>query len=136
MDCIIVKEEKSGAEKIREFLADIYGNQSEPILCSLTSEKRLLLNRKIKNGLRLSDQFNYFANESGITKIDGLNSIYAFLLNSYCCSEQLYFLLDGLYTKLGTFSNFRENPLRYGFDTWKESKFELHLGLWKKFHIW
>ena len=41
-----------------------------------------------------------------------------------------------VHTKLGTFYYFRENPLRYDFDTWKESTFELHIGLWKKFHIW
>ena len=41
-----------------------------------------------------------------------------------------------VHTKLGTFSYSRENPLRYDFDTWKESMFELQLGLWKKSHIW
>jgi len=41
-----------------------------------------------------------------------------------------------VHTKFGTFSFFRENPLRYDYNIWKESTFELHVGLWKKFHIW
>lgn len=112
LTCIIVKEEKAGAEIIREFLVDIYGNQLEPILCSFASGKRLLLNRRIKNGIRLSEKFNYFANESGITKIDGLNLVFAFLLNTYCGTEQLYFLLDGLDEQLrGKISDEQKNYL-------------------------
>ena len=41
-----------------------------------------------------------------------------------------------VHTKLGTYSYFRENPLRFDLDLWKESIYELHVGLWKKFHIW
>lgn len=96
LSCIIVQQDKPGAAKIREFLSDIYGNQLDPILCSFASGKRLLLNKRLKSGIRLSEQFNYFANESGITKIEGFNSIFAFLFNTYYDSETLYFLLDGL----------------------------------------
>lgn len=31
---------------------------------------------------------------------------------------------------------FRENPIEYDADTWREYKFRIHCGIWKKFHIW
>lgn len=41
-----------------------------------------------------------------------------------------------VHTNSGTYWYFREDPLEFDFDTWKESKFEIHTGLWKKLHIW
>ena len=43
----------------------------------------------------------------------------------------------GIHPKPGkTYWYFRENPIAYDQDLWRESTFDLHKGLWKKMHIW
>ncbi len=41
-----------------------------------------------------------------------------------------------IHTASKVYWNFRENPLPFDANTWKEGKFEIHKGLWKKLHIW
>lgn len=43
----------------------------------------------------------------------------------------------GIHLKDGkTYWYFRENPISYSSEQWRESTFDLHKGLWKKAHIW
>lgn len=43
----------------------------------------------------------------------------------------------GIHLKDGkTYWYFRENPISYNDEQWRESTFDLHKGLWKKAHIW
>lgn len=96
LSCIVVQQGKPGATEFREFLSEIYGGQLELILRAFASGKRYLLNRRLKNGIRLGDKFNFCANENGITKFDDLNLIFAYLFNKHYSSGTLYFMLDGL----------------------------------------
>lgn len=96
LSCLIIKQDKPGALEFRSYLEDIYGPQLDLILNSFTLGKRHLLGKKIKNGVKLSEQYSFFANENGITKIEGLNSIFAYLFAKYYDTQSLYFLLDGL----------------------------------------
>ena len=96
LSCIIVQQNKPGAAEFRDLLTDIYGQQIEIILQSFTAGKRMLLNKKLKQGVKLRDQYSFFEDEKGITNIDGLNLIYASLFDKYYSSEPLYFFLDGL----------------------------------------
>ena len=41
-----------------------------------------------------------------------------------------------VHTDSGTYFYFRENPIQYDYEKWKHYTFELHVGLWKLFHIW
>ena len=56
----------------------------------------MLLNKKIKRGVQMSDAFDSFEDDNGLTHIDGLNMLYTFLFNKHYRAEKLYFLLDGL----------------------------------------
>lgn len=94
--CIIVKEKRPGCNEFRDLLKEIYGEQLDPILNTFVISKRLLLNKKIKRGVRLSDSFNSFEEENGLTYIEGLILVFLSLFNKYYGTEQIYFLLDGL----------------------------------------
>lgn len=111
--CIIVKQNKAGAEEFRAFLTEIYGKKLALILGTFTSGKKMLLNKKIKQGVRLSEQFDFCAADNGVTDIEGLNLIYSSLFNRYYSSETLYFLLDGLDEDLrhGAISDEQKNIL-------------------------
>lgn len=94
--CIIVKESKPGHDEFRCLLKEIYGEQLDSILDTFVISKRLLLNKKIKRGVRLSDSFNAFEEENGLTYIEGLIWVFSSLFNKHYRTEKLYFLLDGL----------------------------------------
>lgn len=94
--CIIVKENKPGADEFKQLLTDVYGDQLEIILSAFSAGKRMLLNKKIKRGVQMSDAFDSFEDDNGLTHIDGLNMLYTFLFNKHYRAEKLYFLLDGL----------------------------------------
>lgn len=95
--CIIVQQNRIGAEEFHNLLTDIYGEQLDILLQVFSSGKRGLFNKKLKQGYKLREEYNIFADEdSGRTKIDGINLIYAYLFKKYYSSEPLYFLVDGL----------------------------------------
>lgn len=94
--CIIVRKDKPGATEFRQFLSDIYGNQLDIILSEFSASKRMLLNKRIKRGIEMSEAFDAFEDENGKTYIDGLNVLYSYLFNKYYRDDKLYFLLDGL----------------------------------------
>lgn len=94
--CIIVKESKPGYDEFRCLLKEIYGEQLDSILDTFVISKRLLLNKRIKRGVRLSDSFNAFEEENGLTYIEGLIWVFSSLFNKHYRTEKLYFLLDGL----------------------------------------
>lgn len=96
LSCIIVKESRPGSDEFHSLLKEIYGEQLDAILDTFVSSTKLLLNKRIKRGVRLSDSFNTFEEENGITNIDGLILLYSYLFNKHYKTEKLYFLLDGL----------------------------------------
>ena len=98
--CIIVRDEKAGADEFKDLLNNIYGDmvvaQIDSILHSFSRGRLKIINSKIKRGIALQDPFNHYSNDNGLTNIDGLILIYIDLFNKYYKSEKLYFLLDGL----------------------------------------
>lgn len=42
----------------------------------------------------------------------------------------------GIHLPSRTYWYFRENPIKFDYQIWKNSSFDIHKGLWKKFHIW
>lgn len=95
--CIIVQQNRVGAEEFRNLLTDIYGEQLDAILQVFSAGKRSLFSKKLKQGFRLRDEYSFFADDdNGRTKIDGVNLVYALLFKKYYSSEPLYFLVDGL----------------------------------------
>lgn len=94
--CIIVREDKSGADEFKRLLTDIYGDQLDMILTAFSAGKKMLLNKKIKRGVKMSEAFDSFEDDNELTHVDGLIMLYAYLFNKYYRSEKLYFLLDGL----------------------------------------
>lgn len=94
--CIIVKEQKPGWEDFRNFLGEIYETRIEYILQDFVAAKNVLMNKRIKNGVRMSDSYEDFLGENGIASMDDLISVYTFLFNTHYQANSLYFLLDGL----------------------------------------
>lgn len=94
--CMIVKQKKPGADEFSRFLADIYGNQLQIILSEFSAGIKMLLSKKIKRGIHMSDAFNMFEEDNGLTHIEGLIFLYTYLFNKYYHTEKLYFLIDGL----------------------------------------
>lgn len=98
LSCIIVQQNRPGAEEFHNLLTDIYREQLDVILQIFAAGKRKLFNKKLKQGFTLREEYSFFADEdNGRTKIDGINLVYAFLFKKYySSSEPLYFLVDGL----------------------------------------
>ena len=94
--CIIVREKKPGYESFHAFLGEIYNNRFDTILQPFPAAKSTLISKRIKNGIRLSDAYSDFIDETGNVSIDDLISIYTYLFNSHYQSDKLYFLVDGL----------------------------------------
>lgn len=94
--CIIVRKDMPGATEFRQFLSDIYGNQLDIILSEFSASKRMLLNKKIKRGIKMCEAFDAFEDDNGKTYIDGLNVLYSYLFNKYYRDNKVYFLIDGL----------------------------------------
>ena len=97
LSCMIIQQNRPGAEEFRNLLTDIYGNQLDVILQIFSSGKRNLFKKTLKQGFTLREEYNIFADEdSGRTRIDGINLIYAFLFKKYYSDKPIYFLVDGL----------------------------------------
>lgn len=94
--CTIVREKKTGWEDFYRFLQEIYTNRTDNILHDFVAAKHIIMNKRIKNGVRLSDSYEDFRDENGLASIDDIISVYTFLFNTHYKSEKLFFLLDGL----------------------------------------
>ena len=96
LSCIIITQEKPGADEFKALLSEIYPGQLDIILEAFEAGKTMLWNKRIKRGVKLSAPFDSLADENGSTYIDGLITLYTYLFNKYYKANTLYFLLDGL----------------------------------------
>ena len=96
--CIIVNQNRPGAGDFSALLSDIYGPQTNLILSHFSniSSRRLLLNKKLKSGIRLGERYSPYADEKGVVTISHLILLYEDLFQKNYFSEVLYFLVDGL----------------------------------------
>lgn len=97
--------------------------------------------------LELSAVFNDLAQRHNINT--GTQFLYSELTNA-CSDMPKLKEIDGaeihkvlyeagilcIHTASKVYWHFRENPLPFDVNIWKEGKFEIHKGLWKKLHIW
>jgi len=94
--CILVREKKRGWEDFYSFLGEIYKQRTDYVVQDFVAAKSIIMNKKIKNGIGLSEAYEDFLEENGKASIDDLIAIYIFLFNTHYKSECLFFLLDGL----------------------------------------
>lgn len=97
-----------------------------------TELQQLFDELSIRYNLKANTRFNYTKFASVYHEVSGFADV--------PISDALKILYEAglmcVHADSGTYFYFRENPIRYDYDKWKNYSFELHVGLWKLFHIW
>lgn len=92
----IVNEKMEGFDELDTVLSCIYGPQKTVIQNNPIQRRSLLLNKRVKNSIRLSPEYGAYCGENGIASIELLVCLFEDIFNKYYSDNTNYFFIDGL----------------------------------------